>query len=78
MIKKEDIEKDLVHYYSDSGFRIIKENTGQLYDDAVELRSTDVTYIETDIPIESDLLHDEATIADYQRALQSLGVEINE
>ena len=51
MIISEILEDGRTHTYSDAGFKI-RQETGVIYDDAVD--SVPHTYTETDIPIEED------------------------
>lgn len=51
MIITEILEDGRTHTYSDAGFKI-RQETGAIYDDAVD--SVPHTYTETDIPIEED------------------------
>jgi hypothetical protein len=74
MIKTEYIDNRIRHY-SDSGFRILQNETGIVYDDAVDVLPCKYTYTETDEPIETT---DEATEADYLNALNELGVNTDE
>lgn len=41
-----------IHHYSDIGMRILQNETGVVYDDAVDVMPCKYTYIETDEPIE--------------------------
>ena len=53
MIIKEYIEDGTrIRHYSDSGMRILQNETGVLYDDAVDVMPCKYTYSETDEPIE--------------------------
>jgi hypothetical protein len=74
MIKTEYIDNRIRHY-SDSGFRILQNETGIVYDDAVDVLPCRYTYTETDEPIETT---DEATEQDYLNALNELGVNTDE
>ena len=49
---------DRRHTYSDAGMKIMQEQTGIVYDDAMDVPSMEYTYIETDEPIEGDELTD--------------------
>ena len=40
-----------IRHYSDSGFRILQNETGVTYDDAVDIEPCKYTYTETDEPI---------------------------
>lgn len=42
---------DLIRTYSDSGYKIRQDQTGIIYDDAVDVDYAGYTYTETDIPI---------------------------
>lgn len=77
MIVKQYIEDGkFVKYFSDEYFRIQKEGTEEIYDDAIELKDTEVEYVETDEKIERPILDDDATITDYEKALREVGVDI--
>ena len=74
MIKKEfyKTRKDgvnLYRTYSDEGYRIIQIETGNIYDEAIDIENAPYTYEEIDILIE------EASEQDYLEALAKLGVE---
>ena len=58
--------------YSDSGFMI--ERDGVRYSEAVDPLDSGRVYTETDEPI--DMGTDEATMEDYQTALNEFGVEV--
>lgn len=58
--------------YSDSGFMI--ERDGVRYSEAVDPLDSGRVYTETDEPI--DMGTDEATVEDYQTALNEFGVEV--
>lgn len=59
MIVQEVIEQPdggwtLVRTYSDAGMKIQQDETGYLYDEAVDPQFVGRTYTETDIPIEDE------------------------
>ena len=58
--------------YSDSGYMI--ERDGVLYSEAVDPLDSGRVYTETDEPI--DMGTGEATVEDYQTALNEFGVEV--
>lgn len=58
--------------YSDSGFMI--ERDGVRYSEAVDPLDSGRVYTETEEPIETGT--DEATVEDYQAALNEFGVEV--
>ena len=58
--------------YSDSGYMI--ERDGVRYSEAVDPLDSGRVYTETDEPI--DMGTDEATVEDYQTALNKFGVEV--
>ena len=58
--------------YSDSGFMIERE--GARYSEAVDPMDSGRVYTETDEPI--DMGTGEATVEDYQTALNEFGVEV--
>lgn len=59
--------------YSDAGFRILQNETGVVYDEAVDVVPCKYTYSETDEFIEAT---EEATDEDYQTALREMGVDV--
>lgn len=69
MIRTEIIDS-LIHTWSDTGFMIHGGNPEADYPDAWDPVDSGRTYAETDIPIPDE----EAETADYQAALQELGV----
>jgi hypothetical protein len=73
MIISEQLENNRIRHYSDSGFRILQNETGIVYDDAVDVMPCRYTYSETEERIEDGDI--EATEADYQAALAKLGVQ---
>ena len=82
MVKYETLNNGFVKAYSDAGFYIHGGNPEGDYVVAVEPESAGRIYKETDIKIETnDASTDgdaEATIEDYQNALKSLGVNVDE
>jgi hypothetical protein len=54
MIKTEIYSEGLVRTYSDAGMKIRSDETGAIYDEAIDPASTGRTYTETDEPIEQD------------------------
>ena len=75
MIISEQLENNRIRHYSDSGFRILQNETGIVYDDAVDVLPCKYTYSETAERIESG---EEATETDYLAALERLGVSGND
>lgn len=45
---------DLIKTYSDKGMMIQQEQTGNVYSEAIDVDYAGYTYVETDIPIETD------------------------
>lgn len=72
MIVTEQMENNRIRHYSDSGFRILQNETGIVYDDAVDALPCKYTYSETEEQIPAG---EDATEADYQAALARLGVQ---
>ena len=62
-----------VRHYSDLNMKIIQNETGNVYDDAVDVLTCKYTYSETGKPIEVEDVN-EVTEADYLAALERLGV----
>ena len=67
------MENNRIRHYSDSGFCILQNETGAVYDDAVDVMPCKYTYSETDEPIAAA----EATEEDYVEALRTLGVNVD-
>ena len=82
MVKYETLANDFVKAYSDAGYYIHGGNPEGDYVVAVDHVSAGRIYKETNIKIETnDASTDddaEATIDDYQNALKSLGVNVDE
>ena len=60
---------NLYRTYSDQNLRIQQEQTGAIYDEAVDVENRGYTYIETDIPIQQ--LEEEI---DPQEAVQAVHI----
>lgn len=54
MIVQEAYGTDLIRTYSDTGYKIQQDGTGDIYDEAIDPRSAGRTYTETDIPIDEE------------------------
>ena len=54
MIVEEILSETLVRHYSDEGMKIKQEETGAVYDEAVDVIPCRYTYTETDIPVDDD------------------------
>lgn len=83
MVKYETLANGFVKAYSDAGFYIHGGNPEGDYATAVDHESAGRIYKETDIKIETNDEtatdgNTEATIEDYQNALKSLGVNVDE
>ena len=83
MVKYDTLDNGFVKAYSDAGYYIHGGNTEGDYTVAVDPESVGRIYKETDIKIETndETATDgdtEATIEDYQNALKSLGVNVDE
>lgn len=53
---------DRIHTYSDIGMKIKQEQTGIIYDDALDVPEKGYTYIETNEPINSEPLTPEEAL----------------
>lgn len=53
---------DRIHTYSDAGMKIKQEQTGIIYEDAIDVPSMGYTYIETNEPINSEPLTPEEAL----------------
>ena len=49
-----------IYTYRDIGMKIMQEQTGIIYDDALDVVETGYTYVETDTPIDDDVSDSEA------------------
>lgn len=68
----ENLQDNLVKSYSDAGFYIHGGSPESEYAEAIDPKSSNRKYVETDKKIPEK----EATIEDYQEKLRELGVEI--
>ena len=64
-------------------FKIRQDQTGALYDEAIDVENAPYTYIETDIPTESDIdptpePETDLTLNDTLNALNEMGVNIDD
>ena len=74
MVIKEAINDKFVRHYSDKDKKIRQVETGRIYLEAVHSKYYPYTYEEVEeVPVE-----EEATTADYEEALKSLGVSFDE
>ncbi len=74
MIKTETLMingKEYIRTYSDSNMQIRQDDTGAMYDEAVDPVGSGRTYTETDVEIVD---YREAMEEDYLEALERLGV----
>lgn len=62
---------NLYKTYSDNNYRIKQKETGNIYDEAIDIENAPYTYEETDMLIEEE----NATEQDYLKELAKLGVE---
>ena len=60
-LEREDGVK-LYRTYSDSGMKIMQDDTDYIYDEAVDVEDTLHTYTETDTPIDDDVTAEEALV----------------
>ena len=59
MIKTEILESGLIRTHSDKGMKILQE-TGVVYDEAIDIPGSGHTYTETNQPIEEEITDTEA------------------
>ena len=78
MILTELLNDDtLIKHYSDKGFMLLQNETGAKYSEPIDVVPCIYTYTETDELVEnSEEENGEATIEDYQDALNEFGVEV--
>lgn len=68
------ISASRIRRYSDQNVKLRQIETGNLYDDAVDIVPCPYTYEETDIPVEHQT--EEAQAEDYREALERMGVSV--
>lgn len=71
MIITKTLADGRILHYSDAGMMIRQIETGNLYEDAVDVQPLRYSYEETDIPIPDH--GEDATPEDYEAALERLG-----
>lgn len=62
MIKTELVEingRNLVKSHSDNGFKILQNETGIVYDSAIDVEGAPFTYTETDVPASENEINNE-------------------
>ena len=62
-------------------FKIKQDQTGALYDEAIDVENAPYTYTETDIPAESDVdpqPETDLTLDDTLEMLSEMGVDVND
>ena len=67
--------------YSDKGVYICQDQTGILYDEAIDVENAPYTYTETDIPAKADIEpqpETDLTVTDTLEMLNELGVNIGD
>ena len=79
MIRKELYETredgvKLYRTYSDENFKILQVETGNIYDEAIDIETSNYTYEETKYKIGEEVNTDNAREEDYLEALARLGV----
>lgn len=52
------LDEDMYRTYSDEGYKIKQEETGIIFDEAIDLESNNYTYTETDEKIEENILEE--------------------
>lgn len=62
----------LYRTYSDEGRVILQNETGNLYDEAIDVEGSEYTYTETEEFVEGS----DATEDDYHNALREMGVNV--
>ena len=74
MVRKDGVK--LYRTYSDRNMMIQKDDTEELYSEAIDVENSGFTYTETDIPIEGDT--DELTVDDTLAMLNQMEVETDD
>ena len=67
--------KKLYRAYSDIGMMIRKDDTEEVYNEAIDVEDSGFTYTETDIPIKDG---EELTLSDTLAMLGELGVNMDD
>ena len=71
MIQTEILPDGRTHTWSDAGMKI-RQETGAVYDDAIDV--AEHQYTETDVPVEEENEEISATAQEYEAALGRFGV----
>ena len=74
VVERVEGSQNLIKTYSDAGLMIQQEQTGVIYEEAIDVDSTGYTYIETDTPIEGE----DTELSDTEALNILLGRENNE
>lgn len=75
------VDKDGNEFWVKPQFKIRQDQTGILYDEAIDVENAPYTYTETDIPAESDIEpqpETDLTVKDTLEMLNDLGVDTND
>lgn len=67
---------NLYRTYSDRNMMIQKDDTDEIYSEAIDVENSGFTYTETDIPIEGDT--GDLTVNDTLQMLNELGVDTDD
>lgn len=73
MIVTEELENGMIKTYSNTGHKIRGGSPEGMYDCAIDAKSDNRTYTETDVPADAAEV-EEATVEDYKVALAEFGV----
>lgn len=74
VVERVEGSQNLIKTYSDAGLMIQQEQTGAIYEEAIDIDSIGYTYVETDIPIEGEAIE----LSDTEALNILLGRENNE
>ena len=74
MVRKDGVK--LYRTYSDRNMMIQKDDTEELYSEAIDVENSGFTYTETDIPIEGET--DDLIVEDTLAMLNQMGVDTDD
>lgn len=67
MIVTERLSDGRIHTYSDAGFKILQTDTGNVYEEAIDV--VEHVYTETDQPIDDEEMSAEEMLAELEKVL---------
>lgn len=72
-------DKDKTEHWDSPQFKIRQDQTGTLYDEAIDVEDAPYTYTETDIPVEAEATTEtDLTVSDTLKMLSEMGVDTDD